>query len=327
MLQKDVPFACSREYWNQFMSVDVMLRGYRFLFQALAPIGGLIAMAHLSDGGQGTEHNILGKLLSMALAYMFTTYFIFLAFQMLPGIRLLLGCPEEEGYLFRIMTERSMVDAWKNAGKWAKMRIATTQVLFPYRPIQSVSEFSAISGGQANHMIANLGPTAWVGITMMYAARMQCTSVHFTLDLVDYLMLIGVSGIMMIGIYELNQYDKGMKIGHYLGVAMAICILVGSLIEGHCMGGTSLIVPTTLNVIAWSCFLVWHFKYSTPEVALSFEAKREEGINNGEWDDHKEKELIKAINKCSLQCVFLEGIAIYCVTLALSWYLFQFRRI
>ena len=75
------------------------------------------------------------------------------------------------------------------------MRIANTQLLYLYRPIQSISEFSAISGGLANQMLATLGPFTWVMVCMLFAAEMQCDNDYqFIIAVSDVLILIGVAG-------------------------------------------------------------------------------------------------------------------------------------
>lgn len=133
---------------------------------------------------------------------------------------------------------------------------------------------------------------------------------------------------MVIGIYELNQYDLGMKAGHYIGVVMTLCIPVGCLVRGYALGGTHLVVPIVLNAFAWTSFLLWFFQYSGEEAALRFENKRAAGQKAGTWNGKDDdKKLMEEVNRFSLQCVFLEGFAIYCVTLALSWYMIEFGKV
>jgi len=255
--------------------------------------------------------------------------------------------------------------------QWARMRIANTQVMYKLRAIQSISEFSAISGGQANQMIANLGPFAWVAVAMMYIAHMQCLDgSNFHLDITDVLLIIGVNGIVMIGLFELNQFDLGMKHGHYIGVGMAICLLVASMIQGISISKAQdnwahLAAPILLNGIAWPTFIYW-LKISSPDSAKQYEQQfidycegtkvtpnlegdfkkedekrnkeREKAAQNGTAFEEKtdeelrtelkkkyieDNELRKMISVLSVKCVAFEGTAIYCTTLALSWYLFQ----
>merc|ERR1719402_900796 len=108
---------------------------------------------------------------------------------------------------------------------------------------------------------------------MMYIAHMQCDDGYaFYLDFTDVLLVIGVNGIVMIGLFELNQFDLGMKHGHYIGVGMAICILVACFVQGVSISmeeedWTYLVAPIVLNVIAWSCFIYWMGWISSPKSA------------------------------------------------------------
>ena len=103
-------------------------------------------------------------------------------------------------------------------------------------------------------MIANLGPIAWVMILMLFASHMQCLNgTGFHVDIADVLTMVGVSGIMMIGIFELNHFDNGMKLFHYVGVGMAICILVAryvySVYCAHIMKTSGFVIVTSYNHI------------------------------------------------------------------------------
>merc|ERR1719474_462942 len=185
---------------------DVKARLLRFLLISLVPIAMLFVMNELTDGGTGSETPYLNHLVGITVAGLYTVYFATLALQL--HTKNQQAESHKKAYLFKVQTRLTSVD------NWAKMRIAKTQLMFPLRPIQSISEFSAISGGQANQMIANLGPISWVALVMMYAAHMQCfdgSDYHF--DVTDILIVTGVRGIVMIVLFELNHFDQGMIAG------------------------------------------------------------------------------------------------------------------
>jgi len=293
---------------------DVLARIYRFLMIWSIPLAMLIALDTLSENYE--NDHFLSRVLGASLFLMHSVYFINLARLMWPAAN-----PETEAHLFKVQTKLSRVEGW------ATMRIANTQLLFPHRPIQSISEFSAIAGGQARHSIANLGPIAWVGLVMMYGSHMQYDEGSFRWDIAECLIIIGVSGIVMIGMFELNHFDQGMRLFHYVGVGMAICILAASLIQGWSLGGYNMLFPLMLNVVAWPCFLTWRW-YSSPERANQFQEKfleysRLQRASGKTLDDECRRALYKKINRFSVKCILLEGIAIYCTTTALAWYLYQ----
>jgi hypothetical protein len=306
------PTSKERKYLNE----DVIERLGRFAMIGGIPLAMLFIMNALTNGGRGSDIHYISELLGLAIALMFTCYFGSLFYQLLPG-----SYPgEEKPYLFKIETRLSQVD------KWAKMRIANSQLLYKHRPIQSISEFSAISGGQANHMIANLGPFAWVSLAMLYASHMQCPdNEEFNLDITDAFIVMGVNGIVMIGLFELNQFDKAMKHGHYAGVFLAIWILVAVMIQGWSLGGVNLVMPIVFNCVAWPCFIVWQWVSSTDQ-SNQFEKKLVQFMEDNSGEEERKKQLEetrKNVYRHSVKCIVLEGVAIYFTTLALSWYLYQ----
>lgn len=203
------------------------------------------------------------------------------------------------------------------------MRIANTQLLFPYQPIQSISEFSAISGGQANQMITNIGQSMWSGIMMLYGYLILKEGSAFKFSADDFFIIIGVAGVVMIGMFELNQFDRGMILFHYIGVILAICLMVAAIIQGAELGGYHLVCPLILNVIAWPCFLYWSW-ISRPSSTKKFQLELMSCIEDkGKSPRECLEEARKNINKFSVQCVVLEGTAIYCTVLSLACYLIQ----
>lgn len=293
---------------TDILNQDVRARMGRFLMIWTIPLAMLIILSYLTED-DGNIH-YLSLVLGGSLFLMYTVYFLNLARLMCPA-----------AHLFKIQTKLSRVEGW------APMRIANTQLLFPHRPIQSISEFSAIAGGQARHAIANLGPISWIGLVMMYGSQMQSKECSFSWDIAEYLVIVGVSGIVMIGMFELNHFDRGMRLFHYVGVAMAICILPACLLQGWALGGYNMVFPVLLNMVAWPCFGTWQW-YSSPERAIHFQeeflkySRRQRAAGQSLDEDHR-KRLYKEINRFSVKCVVLEGIAIYCTTTALSCYLCQ----
>jgi len=309
------------------LTQDVGQRIIRCLQIILIPTILLLVLNELTNGGEGSEVHWLSRMVGINICVLFNSYFLNLAAELYPPRKCCRG--NTNAYLFKVKTRMTRVP------EWAEMRIANTQLVYMFRPIQSISEFSAISGGLANHMIANLGPISWVMVVMLFASHMQCLNGNgFSLDIADFLILVGVSGIVVIGIFELNQFEIAMKHFHYLGVAMSICILIASLIQGFSLGGGHRVFPILMNVVAWPCFLYWQY-ISTDDMAMQFEErmkKRTEKTRDSEDEDPADKALTdkelsdklqREINTFSLKCVVLEGLTIYCVTMALAYYMFM----
>lgn len=299
-----------------FFNHDVMARVLRYSFMILNVVILLSVLYKLTDDGRGGGENWLIRVIGINVAFQFTVYFAVLGIQLYPGMRRV-----EEAYLFKVVTRMSTVP------DWAAMRVANTQLLYLYRPIQSISEFSAISGGQANQMLSTLGPMCWVAVAVVIGSEMQCdTGRQFQLSAASTLVLIGLAGIVMIGMFELNHYDRAMKAFHYLGVGMAIAILFAVLIQGVALAQTKsagyLVVPFLTNLVAWPCFAYWQFISSQSNAERfenEFKAHKEQ---HGEVDADFIRMLKRKINRMSVQCVVFEGAAIYSVTLSFAWYLF-----
>jgi len=305
------------------LNQDVRERLIRCFQITLIPVIWLFILNAVTHGGEGSSTHWLSRFVGINIFILFTLYFGNLAVELCPREKC---CKRNKrAYLFKVETRMTRVP------EWAEMRVANTQLVHLFRPIQSISEFSAISGGLANHMIANLGPISLVMVIMLFGSEMQCMNGNgFSWDVADGLLLVGVSGIVVIGIFELNHFELAMKRLHYLGVMMAICILVASLIQGVALGGGYKVFPIVMNAIAWPCFVYWQF-LSSNKRAQQFEDRLRKRMEqqNAEDDPLKDEglavfaeKLRHEINWFTLKCIALEGTVIYCVTLALAYYVF-----
>merc|ERR1719295_2431359 len=165
----------------------------------------------------------------------------------------------------------------------------------------------------ANKMISNLGPMVWVVVTMLFASEMQCRDAdQFKMELSDYFIVIGVLGIVMIGLFELDSDRWELVAGHYLGVILAIFILIASVIQANeSGGGVYYVVPIILNAIAWPCFIYWQYISDEMVTKKWFEREimkkdynknccdfvREKCKNEESKDEEKQKELTLEFQK------------------------------
>eukprot|EP01084_Bolivina_argentea_P108995 194819_1 len=113
---------------------------------------------------------------------------------------------------------------------WIPMSIAIGNKNYMKHPITSISEFSAIGGGVAKSVLARVGTITWGALMTLITVKI---SIHGDLKFGSGygLQCIGAFGIDMIGTFYDDPYSKGMKIGHYTGVILAICCLVGFWIQ------------------------------------------------------------------------------------------------
>lgn len=114
---------------------------------------------------------------------------------------------------------------------WADMSIAEHQQLYKFEAIQSISEFSAVDGGVPSFMLSNLGPFTWAVVIMHFAAQTEYNADVFRWDIADLFELMGVSGLVMIGIFELDPYNAPMRSFHNIGAATGIGTVVGMIIQ------------------------------------------------------------------------------------------------
>lgn len=282
-------------FWNP----DVRARVYRYC-ELLLPVLYLAILHLLTGADRGDDRGVyLCRILGVAMAVTYTLFFLNLFCMLYPGV------VHDDNYLFRVETKLSHVPGW------TRMRIAQHQIEYPDEPLRSISEFSAISGGQAWHMLNNIGPIVWVTITMLWASEIDCNGGdQTTLGWADGLMLIGVSGVVMVGIFECNEFDRGMKFFHNFGLGMIGFMFIGSLVEAHeSGGGTYFIIPIVLNVIGWPTFIY-----------LQCIMKR--GLLGRYRGQHLTAEKKQEITRLSVKCLALETIANYCCSLCMAYYLF-----
>lgn len=297
---------------DRIFNPAVVERLARFLGISGTPIIILLILYFTTDGGAGTVENQLSRVLGVGIGLLFTLYFVQL------GNLFRIGFNKEDTYIFKVLTSSARVPLW------TKMNVANNQLLYHYRPIQSISEFSAISGGTAGKILANIGPLSWVAVAVMFAAEMQCLNgVSFTFDLPKVLIVVGVCGIVMIGLFELDQFNHSMRIFHVIGTVMAAQILLAGLIQASQLDTAWLVIQILLSVLSVSALVTWQ-KLSTKERTKMIEDECAKDAVAGV--DSLTREVKARITRESLKNVVSEGIAIYCVTLSLAVWLFNYGK-
>eukprot|EP01083_Nonionella_stella_P118803 354770_1 len=256
---------------------EVQMRFARWSFIALVPIIFLTIETNVPN----VELTVL---LGVCIEMLYIIYFSIIGFYFYSGSR-----KSKNRTLFRVWTRAERVPGW------AIMTIATQEQIYAYEAIQSISEFSAVDGGIPGFMLANLGTFTWTVLAMHYATELECDSDRFTWDIADVMEVVGVLGLVMIGIFELDPHNDPMKRFHYLG-ALAGCGTIGgffiqqvSLTHNDKYGYSLIWLPIAITVIAVTAFLAWRYHMSKTE---AYQTKIK-GLYQGKKPAPKELEEIR----------------------------------
>jgi len=328
---------------NPICNKDVHIRLARWTFITALPVIFLFVLTHRDEID-------LAFLIGIAIEAMYVVYFSMIAYLFYSGT----GEEKHDGprYLFRIWTRSESVRGW------ADMSIAAEQRRYALHAIQSISEFSAVEGAISSSMLANLGSFSWATVAMHFAAELSCNSLVFGWDIADYCEIIGVCGLVMIGMFELNPYNPGMKLFHYIGAAAGVGTIAGYVIQSwsrsHEQGWQTLIAPVIIAVIGGTCFILWqwsnkqtdakilefHKKYTNATVTekpgnfLCIPCKqcKRESLDEQDgkvWEickpitDKDRKEIRRAITRLSIRNVVTEGIFLFSGATSLAlWLMF-----
>jgi len=211
------------------------IRLKRSMFIILLPVIFLFVLGNLND-------RPLSKVVGSTLLIEYAIYFSFI-------FRLFCSGARNGRGLYRIYS------ASATPSNWAKMSVSSHQLLYKNRAIQSISEFSAIDGGVPNTMLATLSAFTWCTL-VMFLATFSAWTCNFKYDASDYCQLVGVAGLVLIGMFELDPFNKWMKRFHYIGAAMGTGTIIGYFIQQLSLG-TKIWLPILISVIALSAFIAW----------------------------------------------------------------------
>ena len=209
------------------------------------------------------------------------------------------------------------------------MRVANTQLLFPYRPLSSISEFSAIAGSQANQMLVVMGVVQWVVLMTLFASEVQHNSGEFLRDSGNIMIMIGSASLFMCGFFDANRRDMGMMLMHCLGFVVAVVIIpLAAFLQCDAIHAQNRkdywivwVIPIFLMCISWPCLLGFWFIAMRPANLEQFEKALIAHIENGGSAEEYLKEARPKINKFAFQSLLMECVCVYCTCLTLAVYL------
>eukprot|EP01083_Nonionella_stella_P016455 45935_1 len=196
---------------------------------------------------------------------------------------------------------------------WIDMSITSHQLLYKNKAIESISELSAISGGEARVMLATLSAYSWTIVCMLLAAY-STFDCDFTWDIVDYLQLIGAAGLILVGIFELDPYNLWMRRMHYFGALSGVSGTVfGYAIQQYSIG-TKMWLPILIGSVCVIAGCWWQYCCNCAD---KFEQKYE-NISPEDVGEIKDE-----ITRWSIKCVTAEAIFLFCGVLSISLWLME----
>mmetsp|Transcript_65415 Transcript_65415/g.80088 ORF Transcript_65415/g.80088 Transcript_65415/m.80088 type:complete len:342 (+) Transcript_65415:63-1088(+) len=185
---------------------------------------------------------------------------------------------------------------------WSYMLITYRQIVFPFHPITSISEFSAIGGGLAHDMLLAISSYNWAILLCGIAVKFQSCGA-FTGD--DIVVLIGGFGLALIGTFELDPFNNTMQTIHTTGAALGLGTVVAytwqtvryATLLSECSGATlaRLWSPILLDIIAVVGFIGWRISHCKAD---------KYGASPGPKES-------KTVSKLTLLCVTFEAIFLY----------------
>ena len=262
-----------------------------------------------------------------ALFCMFTFYFLHIFFIFCSVNTSCICCrngisssSKEQRSLFRVYSVNSMIPDNTD------MSVCYRALLFKYQPITSISEFSAIQGGIAQIMLLIISSYSWV--VLLCAMTPEIYKYGFNiLSIGDICELIGCYGLVLIGTFELDPWNKTMQWFHNTGAMMGSLTLVGFIYQQYIIAihtkrqlNDTLIVPIILTVIAVIAYLFWNY---FSNVANNYDPSKKNG-NNNSMSEKEIKKIRQTVTSLSLKNVISEAFVLYSGSTAMCLWLMHF---
>ena len=291
--------------------VKVSSRVYRVLLILLIPVVILSFNAYTKNDNQRMTD--LGFTLGSALLAMFSFYF-FHIFWILSIV-----CRKPDKSLFRIYSLNTLDP------RWTDMSFTYRALVFKQHPIESISEFSAVMGGIANPMLLVISSYSMAVLICGIASEQHYTD-HFTFTFGCILELVGCYGLVLIGTFELDPFNKAMKQFHYLGALLGVCTIIGYFYQTIMFARATnnyaiLTAPIVITIIGGCGLFAWtHYGKKSADFT-SHEARKLRIEANVD-----EKTVSKQVTKLSFQNVISEAIFLYSGALSMCLWLMFFEK-
>ena len=142
--------------------------------------------------------------------------------------------------------------------------------------------------------------------------------------------LFGCLGLVLIGTYELDPFNKTMQILHYIGAAIGVLTVAGYGYQQYHFAKhfnnayfEYLWLPCLLSVTATVCFFLWQYYGKKAQAYAQFVSQKR---NNQPLDEMQNKsiqdeEIKQNVTKLSMQNVVSEAIFLFCGALSMCLYI------
>eukprot|EP00484_Ammonia_sp_Unknown_P005480 CAMPEP_0197058496 /NCGR_PEP_ID=MMETSP1384-20130603/108581_1 /TAXON_ID=29189 /ORGANISM="Ammonia sp." /LENGTH=329 /DNA_ID=CAMNT_0042493273 /DNA_START=33 /DNA_END=1022 /DNA_ORIENTATION=+ len=275
-------------------------REYKFRIRVARAIS-IVSLAFVFLGLLQVFPNHLNKIVGTSLLVMYIVYFGMVFYLFISGVR-------DGRHLFRVVSVSAVPD------RWASMNMCAYQVQHKYEAIQSISEFSAIDGGVAGHMLSTVSAYTWCILVMQLAAFSAWTC-GFSLDIADVLELVGIAGLLFIGLFELDRANKKMKTMHYVGAGMGTCTIAGYMIQQWFIG-EKIWLPFLIAAIAIIGFALWQISNRQTD-------RFQENLKSGQSLSVQAQQ---ELSMFTLKNVAFEAVFLFCGALCTSLWLWDYGR-
>ena len=249
----------------------------------------------------------LSKNIGAALWSMYIIYFSIIFYFVFSGSNF---CRKQKTKsLYRIYSHSGIIN------EWANLSISGYQELHLNQAITSISEMSAIDGAIPNLMLAYLGAITWTSVVVNFGAILYYED-GFEWDLSDIFEIIGCTGLVIIGLFELDPFNVWMGRIHDFGALLGCGTLVGYILQCHSIEHTTIngYIPTITGVIGF----VW-WTYSKRQTAKFTEQHK--------YIERDEVEKIAdQITKFSITNVISEALFLFSGATAMCFWLMSYSN-
>eukprot|EP01083_Nonionella_stella_P229011 811074_1 len=119
---------------------------------------------------------------------------------------------------------------------WTTMPVTYKIGEWKHQCIHSISELSAIKGGDTITSIVSMSENIWILCISMIIYKMSSISKHPDIDnlnLDDLLIMTGVFGLLLRSIWDLNPWSTVQKLIHYIGTICWFAVIVAHGYQTH----------------------------------------------------------------------------------------------
>ena len=159
-------------------------------------------------------------------------------------------------YLYRVYSLSGIIPDWTD------MAVCYRALRFPYNPIESISEFSAIHGGMGQIYLFSIGLFSWCVLLVSFFTQKQFND-KFQSFGIEICEIVGCYGLLLIGTFELDPFNKYTILCHYLGGVLGVCTIIGFNYQQffiysklNSVSGGDILYRVVLPIVIDMCFII-----------------------------------------------------------------------